>query len=645
MQPDPKNSSGWLISLHKELLRGKHLLLHGNVADLFLLNGEYTTLRDFLNRYFPEEGFQLVAHYDIVDGLQLADSGRMRPIFQQIRGGNLPPAASAPANTTPTSQSAPAASRRVVPPVDSPAVGEVGGSVGSGGVDASLLRPDVALPVIRTLLAQRRVPTAVSLAFSDKLVGDAQHQSGEEPRWLVLLKKMIQEAALIDSGPMRNRRNALVIVAEQLSGVPAWIYQNNPLLKLIHVTRPEREERVHFYNTFVGNFFGGGELTREAREKGVQEFADLTDGLTAHELHSMRRTSLLESRSIAKPRELVSFYKFGDQEDPWTRLDSGRIRSAEPTLNERVIGQDTAVKAVVDMLVTARVGLSLGDGGKAVRPKGVFFFVGPTGVGKTELAKALTSLLFSNDTAFARFDMSEYAMEHAAEKLTGSPPGYVGYDEGGQLTGRVLDKPFSLLLFDEIEKAHGKIMDKFLQILEDGRLTDSKGQTADFSQSVIIFTSNIGSDTLEYTASARGELPGYQEVVKPHYLREVQHHFTRKLGRPELLNRFGDNILVFDLLRPKFIRGIARKFLGTLERTARERHQLTLNISDDVSIMIEELMRADPNNLRMGGRRVRTLIEEKVLKVITRHVFDFSVPAGTTLEVVSAPDRQRILVR
>jgi ATP-dependent Clp protease ATP-binding subunit ClpA len=140
------------------------------------------------------------------------------------------------------------------------------------------------------------------------------------------------------------------------------------------------------------------------------------------------------------------------------------------------------------MLTNAKVGISMSQvSGRNSKPKGVFFFVGPTGVGKMELAKSLSRLIFGDEEAFLRFDMSEYKEEHAAEKLAGAPPGFVGYEEGGQLTNKILERPYRILLFDEIEKAHPKVLDKFLQILEDGRLTDGKGQTAYFNQTVIIW--------------------------------------------------------------------------------------------------------------------------------------------------------------
>jgi ATP-dependent Clp protease ATP-binding subunit ClpA len=216
------------------------------------------------------------------------------------------------------------------------------------------------------------------------------------------------------------------------------------------------------------------------------------------------------------------------------------------------------------------------------------------------------------------------------------------------LTGRVLRKPFSLLLFDEVEKAHPRVMDKFLQVLEDGRLTDSKGQTADFSQTVIIFTSNIGSDTLGGLPTGPDGLPTRQ-AVRAHYLEHVRRHFELPpalggLGRPELLNRLGNNVLVFDVLRPEYIRPIAAKFLRGLARSAAEKHRVTLHFGDDVLAMLEALMRASPEMLRMGGRGVRTMVEECVQKEITRHVFERKAEPGSSLRVNAAPDGRRAVV-
>lgn len=281
--------------------------------------------------------------------------------------------------------------------------------------------------------------------------------------------------------------------------------------------RPSKEERRQFAINFLrpgpasGGFYSGDRINaqRPALEEPSElehiadEFADLTDGFQAMDLEALRHTSWRE-RIPLQMREvwrLVDFFKFGMRHDPWEQLKPDKVRRAREELSLAVIGQPVAIKAVTTMLTAARVGLNMSAdaAGRTGRPKGVFFFVGPTGVGKTELAKALTRLVFGDPGAFARFDMSEYKEEHDAEKLVGAPPGFVGYEEGGQLTNRVLEKPYSILLFDEIEKAHPRVLDKFLQILEDGRLTDGKGQTAYFNQTAIVFTSNIGASDLTDT--------------------------------------------------------------------------------------------------------------------------------------------------
>jgi len=347
---------------------------------------------------------------------------------------------------------------------------------------------------------------------------------------------------------------------------------------------------------------------------------------------------------------LVDFYKFGVRDDPWERMGAEKVSQAKTELPRTVIGQPRAVQAVTTMLTTARIGLTIGgSSGRSGKPKGIFFFVGPTGVGKTELAKAMTKLVFGDEKAFARFDMSEYKEEHAAEKLAGAPPGFVGYEEGGQLTNRVMENPHSILLFDEIEKAHPKVLDKFLQILEDGRLTDGKGQTAYFNQTAIIFTSNIGASDITDPQTGNIVRRGIMNQVKAgnasdfswdqvenHFRTEVDWHFTSRIGRAELLNRLGDNIVVFDLLRPEFIELIGDKFLKQLSECAIEKYRLTLKfLPSTLNVLRQKMERGD--NLLFGGRRIKSLLESLVERPLNTWIFD-NFPdtnklAGQTLEI------------
>jgi energy-coupling factor transporter ATP-binding protein EcfA2 len=631
-----ERTSQWIVDFQKRLLRGNNILLYGNILDQMLINGSYQSLSSFIKTYFIEEGYHIIAEYDIVDGIQYVDEKMQQEAQRLIRtasGGE-------PSTGLPVSYPPPTPDDGRVPPRRLPGAG-VSRPVQRTGY---LTNPDQAFAAIRHIMKQTELSAAVIVNFSDVLVGDPDRFIDSERSQLVQLKKAFQEASYIVNGPLAGRKNVLILAAGQLGAVPSWLYKDNPFLTLVQVSKPQLEERKTFIQSFGNNFYDGKDLNKNNIDIVAQEFADLTDGLTSWDFEAIRRTSIAERLSIRNTKTLVDFYKYGRRDDPWERLNIDKIEKARFELESRVIGQPSAIEAVVNMLLAARVGISISESTpRTGKPKGVFFFVGPTGVGKTELAKALTALIFGDDTAFARFDMSEYAEQHAAEKLTGSPPGFVGYDEGGQLTNRVLERPFSVLLFDEIEKANGGVMDKFLQILEDGRLTDGKGQTAYFSQTVIIFTSNIGSSTLDLWQASGAESQTYQQI-KTHYSTAVQDHFKNKLGRPELLNRLGDNILVFDLLRPQYIEGICCKFINTLADSAHEKRGLKLIFpNNEVVRMIQELM-VQEDNLIYGGRRIKTLLEGHVERPLNRWIFFNNPPSGSQLNITTDSKGKAILI-
>ena len=225
-----------------------------------------------------------------------------------------------------------------------------------------------------------------------------------------------------------------------------------------------------------------------------------------------------------------------------------KLIKMEDKLHERVVGQDEAVRLVSDAIRRSRSGLSDPN-----RPYGSFLFLGPTGVGKTELCKALAAFLFDSEEHLIRIDMSEYMEKHSVSRLIGAPPGYVGYDEGGQLTEQVRRKPYSVILFDEVEKAHPDVFNALLQVLDEGRLTDGQGRTVDFKNTVLVMTSNLGSHMIQQMAGSD------YEVVKLAVMGEVKTHF-----RPEFVNRI-DEVVVFHALGEENIRSIARIQLGILE--------------------------------------------------------------------------------
>jgi ATP-dependent Clp protease ATP-binding subunit ClpA len=374
-------------------------------------------------------------------------------------------------------------------------------------------------------------------------------------------------------------------------------------VKPLRIARPDAAER-RLWLTMLRNGLNGAHDDAD-----LEPLVGATDGLSGWQLDALARTSLIRNVPVQEVTRLLDAYRFNVRSNPWAQLDAEMLAESDRVLGRRVIGQESAVSAVARVLQTAYTGVDFGASA-AARPRGVFFFVGPTGTGKTELAKAIASLIFGDENALARFDMSEYAQEHAAERLAGAPPGFVGYEQGGELTKRVQERPFSVLLFDEIEKAHPTVLDKFLQILEDGRLTDGRGETALFSQTLVIFTSNTGADGLvELLAAARPGTPVTYEAIREHFEKAVKDAFDR-IHRPEIYGRLAPGVVVFDMLRPRHVAGIADRLIGLLEESVHERHAISLQVDRDAILAWLGRQLADPAKLRYGGRQIRNEMEQ-----------------------------------
>jgi ATP-dependent Clp protease ATP-binding subunit ClpC len=291
----------------------------------------------------------------------------------------------------------------------------------------------------------------------------------------------------------------------------------------------------------------------------------------------------------------------------------------EDELHKRIIGQGDAITAVSKAIRRTRAGLK-----DPKRPAGSFIFLGPSGVGKTETAKALTEFLFGDEDALIQIDMSEYMEKHAVSRLVGSPPGYVGYDEGGQLTEAVRRKPFSVVLFDEIEKAHADVFNILLQILEDGRLTDSQGRTVDFKNTVIIMTSNLG------TAELRKKSIGFASDDDEMGYRRMQEKVTEALKRhfrPEFLNRV-DEVVVFHELTMEEVKLIVDLLLLRV-RNQLESQALDLALSDAA----KDMLAAKGYDPQLGARPLRRAIQRFLEDPMSERVLNKDFPAGATILV------------
>ncbi|MFE9818686.1 AAA family ATPase [Streptomyces sp. NPDC005773] len=643
----------WAVSLGWELRRGRQVVLNGQIRDRWWFADRPASFRHVVAGLLEDRGAEVVGWWDPVDGLTFPLPGHAER-FDQLREGR---AAEGAGSRGRAGEAAPEGSG-IRPPRghrDGEGPSEDGPRRGGARDDAA---PDDGSDTAargrrggerdrgrERLLAPRRsgpprafedvVATVQRLAASPDaatafVFEDVDHQlpPGQPESHLGYLRLRAAMAGAVTprsaTGPAPHARNAVLCAVGDVGRLPGWFHLEDPRIAALHIGPPDPSERRLWLTWLLQHFKGAQDSSRAD----LEALVGATDGMAAWDIESLARTSWLRNAPVRKPDKLLELHRLNVSVDPWTQLDRETVAGAAEVLGTRVVGQPTAVRAVASALQSAFVGVDFGSSGVA-RPRGSFFFVGPTGVGKTELAKAVAELMFGDQSAYARFDMSEYQQEHAAERLAGAPPGYIGHEQGGELTRRVQERPFSVLLFDEIEKAHPKVLDKFLQILEDGRLTDGRGQTAYFSQCLIIFTSNTGAEQVRSLLEEREELSYPQ--LEAHFTRAVEEKF-RQIGRPEIYGRLKPGVVVFDMLRHEHVVRIADRLLRQLAESVRERHRVEL-VPDQDSLhpWITERM-ADPGHQAYGGRQIRNELE-LVRSAVVGHLLAHRPEPGTRIRV------------
>ena len=371
-------------------------------------------------------------------------------------------------------------------------------------------------------------------------------------------------------------------------------------------------------------------LAKECQEKQKEAEARLEQLQVKEEKKNQRKSGKVDEKAVAS---IVSDWT----KIPVQRLTEGetrRLAQLEKELHKRVIGQEEAVHAVSQAVKRGRVGLKDPN-----RPIGSFLFLGPTGVGKTELSKALAQAVFGSEQAMIRVDMSEYMEKHSVSKLIGSPPGYVGYDEGGQLSEKVRRNPYSVILFDEIEKAHPDVFNILLQVLDDGHITDAHGRKVDFKQTIIIMTSNAGAQAIVEPKqlgfiSQKDEKKDY-EKMKSGVMEEV-----RRLFKPEFLNRI-DEIMVFHTLNKEEIRKIVLLLLKSLEKRCEEQMDIHLNVTNSAVDYIAEA----GFDAKYGARPLRRVIQSKIEDRLANELLEGKIKQGDIVQVQYRNKEIRFIVK
>lgn len=502
---------------------------------------------------------------------------------------------------------------------------------------------------MKAVAFQREARCALVIDFASRLTRQPDHLDGTEHRFFLAAQRLslvanpivprnadVSTATVASIATGKALFNPVLWLVNRAQDLPSWLTLDSARVASMVIGQPDYATR-HEAARFLASLFPGFDGA-DAAERGqfAQTFADQTDGLALSAMSDVAQLADRRGIDIRNVDDAVQCFKVGATDNPWKKSYlREKIAGAQSLIESRVRGQERAVTKTMDILMRSVMGLTGAHArGRGSRPRGVLFFAGPTGVGKTELAKALTHLVFGDERAYIRFDMSEFSEEHASARLLGAPPGYVGYDAGGELTNAVRAKPFSVVLFDEIEKAHPRILDKFLQILEDGRLTDGRGDTTYFSEAIIVFTSNLGI----YVEDAQGrrvqnvQADDAPEVVEVRVRQAIQDYFKFHLSRPEILNRLGDNIVVFGFIAPHIGAQIMDAMLSNVIARVREEHKTELRIPDAVRAQLRTECTRDLSN---GGRGIGNRLESAFINPLSRALFSFPLEGRTQITVMA----------
>ena len=595
-------SDMWLDRLEREMkLRGA-VILSGNTNDIILnpqKAGQYTSVVDCVRDIAFKSGYERIIMWNRAEGGSSWERGASSPTG--LEGMN----------------------------VEEPEGGTdydmgLGNETEQSNANKKYTDPKEFFAQLRTWLENKSGNTAAIVDYSDYLFGDGRSLSDEERNNITNMMIAIAKSQDYGLNFVRDNGNLLVLIAKTTAMLPPSVYVDNPLVATINVPMPARDERAKYVEKDINLL----KLSPGIEDKTIKDnFIDALDGFSLKNIAQIIKLSNQTPERMSFEK-LINLYRYGEKKSPWEELSYEKLKTATETLGQRVKGQDEAVQKVRDVIIRAYTGFAgLQHSAKQKKPKGALFFVGPTGVGKTELAKSLAEFVFGDESAYRRFDMSEYAHEQSDQRLVGAPPGYVGYEKGGELTNAVKEKPFCVLLFDEIEKAHGRIMDKFLQILEDGRLTDGKGETVYFSETFIIFTSNIGA--------ADADIAWNAEQTRKHFIDKVTDHFVTELKRPEILNRIGEaNIVPFNFIRnDDVLVAIGKSKFKPIRNFIKERYKAEIRFDDEEAAFAALGSGVKKAN---GGRGMLNAMEQKLINPLSDFVFekmDNLMRGGRTIKV------------
>jgi hypothetical protein len=602
----------WVRELGISLVTHPQILLVGNVRDQYLLPRDDRpdqvvpmTLGDVIERACRRRGYGSLLSVDLVrDRMEALD----------LSDGELP----LPDWVTETV-------------ADDALSGRTGRGQSAVEPDAEIMRR--LRRSLREVVEHQGAPIGLIFPYANRLGSPRAELSGEGKLLMAAAEALGYEAKRVRGANAVMPYNTVFWIAESQEQLPIEFAIAPRTVRVIAVPNSPTDQRIAAVRQVMATITGVPEQDGEHFRKAVRSLAKLTHGLSNAEVLTIGRMAQDQGIPFARLEDAVRLYRVGVRDNPWATdeiretirngeqllsgMDDQRPRPDETNLIG-VIGQSAAVRHAVEIFARSAAGLTGAQSSSSPnRPRGVLFLAGPTGVGKTELAKGVARMLFGRDAEPIRFDMSEFREEHSRQRLIGAPPGYVGFDAGGELTNAVRGNPMSVLLFDEIDKANERLFDLFLQVLEDGRLTDGRGSTVHFTETVLIFTSNLG---MVEEGPNKSIINRFSHTDDPEEVRRVlrasfENFFDNKIGRPELRNRLGDAFIAMDFIQPEHVPMLLDRALASVRGRVQNVHQTQLELSDEARAVLLQEAEA---RLEHGGRGVNNAVEMVLINPLSR---------------------------
>lgn len=609
----------WLRTLHASLPVSAVCVIHGGIHDLHAIpiGGQLRpdTTVNAIWQVLQESGFQALLTFDPLNGLA---------IRRLAAGCGLEYVREALGRRTKT--------KLVENLLRTPTERALHAAEDPGSADVSFLGMDAIAEAVATIADPAM---ALVIDYTSQM---REANLPEDPAFRqVMLASLVlaNSHATVNDQPARFPRpghpgllrHPVIWLVDRPDDLPPWLTHGDGI-RQIPIGAPDVDTRQRVAELLVADQVPSDDVHSVARR-----FADATEGFSTRGMFEAVQLASGTDSVASDIEGAVRTYREGLSENPWQSIRlREQLADGEAVLERRVKGQSEAVRRVLDILKRSTLGL---NGAHQVRlataPRGVLYFAGPTGVGKTEMVKAITELVFADERALQRFDMSEFQDDHAKIRLVGAPPSYVGFGAGGELTNAVQQRPHSILLFDEMDKAGSEVYDLFLQILSDGRLTDGAGRTTSFTETLIVFTSNQGvaaaGDVLKLDMGDPAQAVLYEKTIKD----AVERHFRETLGRPELLGRLGDNIVVFRPMYGQVAQDLASHFIHTALSNIRRRVGNPVSITDDAKAALLAALTTN-EALSSGGRGITTALENRLVNPLVRTLF--SIDPDTTVTIV-----------